>query len=42
MRIKVLSNTIEASIFHQGKRYYFKGNMDSIFKDVSKLLSVKY
>ena len=42
MRIKVLLNTIEASIFHQGERYYFKGNRDSIFKDISKLLNVKY
>ncbi|WP_448821262.1 hypothetical protein [Cetobacterium sp.] len=42
MRIKVLSNIIEASIFHQGERYYFKGDMDSIFRDVSELLNVKY
>lgn len=42
MRIKVLSNAIEASVFYRGERYYFKGDMDSIFRDISELLNVKY
>lgn len=42
MRLKVLSNIIEACIFHKGEKYYFKGDMNSIFKDISKLLNVKY
>lgn len=39
MRIKFLSNVVEASFYFEGKRHYFKTqNLEELFKNVSDLL----
>lgn len=39
MRIKFLSNVVEASFYFEGKRHYFKTqNLEDLFKTVSDLL----